>query len=400
MEERDYGDDAVPLILPRENIFVDNCKSLAKEFSETRLVVIVGVGGSNLGTRAVQRAVLGKFHNIEHPEKQILYADTVDSDSMASIVRVVKKANGGVLLNAVSKSGNTTETVANFEVLLSQLPNSSRSVVITADEGSRFERLARSMGFKILAIPKKVGGRYSVFSSVGLFPLSVMGVDIERLLAGAREMLDRCLTTSIEENPAAIIASLILLNLKRGISVHDHFIFSNDLEDMGRWYRQLMAESIAKEWNALGTERIFTGITPTISIGSTDLHSMAQLYLGGPKDKFFRFVTVAKNRESVPVPVMPEFDTLVENIQGMELGDIMDAIRKGIQKAFIRAERPFIDVVLPDKSESSIGQLLQMEMVEIMLLGRLLEVNPFDQPAVEDYKKETRETIRARRKGV
>ncbi|HEY4673582.1 MAG TPA: hypothetical protein VIH03_05390 [Nitrososphaerales archaeon] len=400
VEERDYEDEAASLILPREARFAAQSKSLAHEFSETRLVVVVGVGGSNLGTMAVQEAVLGKSYDIDHPEKQILYADTVDSDSIDSIVRILQRTKGKVLVNAVSKSGDTTETAANLEVLLSKLSDNLSSAVITTDEGSRFEKLAKSMGLKMLTIPKKIGGRYSVFSSVGLFPLSVMGVNIARLLDGARAMLDNCLNASVEHNPAAIIASLLFLNLKRGISIHDHFIFSNDLESMGKWYRQLMAESIGKEWNNDGTKRVIVGITPTVSIGSTDLHSMAQLYLGGPRDKFFRFVSIAKNRASVRVPLMPGFETIVENIQGIELTDIMEAIRKGVQKAFIKAERPFIEVRLPNKSEYSVGQLLQMEMVEIVLLANLLDVNPFDQPAVEDYKRETREILKARQKEI
>ena len=221
-----------------------------------------------------------------------------------------------------------------------------------------------------------------------------MGINLEKLLGGAAEMLDRCLSTSLKDNPAAVIASLILLNLERGISIHDHFLFSNDLEAIGKWYRQLMGESIGKEWNASGTKRTFTGITPTVSIGSTDLHSMAQLYLGGPRDKLFRFVIVSNSRSSVSLPHMPEFEALVENIQGLGFSDIMDAVVKGVQRAFVKANRPFIEVILPDKSERSVGQLLQLEMIEMMLLAKLLDVNPYDQPAVENYKIETRELLK------
>ncbi|MFQ6011706.1 MAG: hypothetical protein ACE5KG_05995, partial [Nitrososphaerales archaeon] len=317
------------------------------------------------------------------------------SDSIESMLQAVRKTSGRVVVNAVTKSGSTTETIANLEVLLEVLHDDSKNpVVVTTDKGSKLETLARKKGFRILSIPQKVGGRYSVFSNVGLFPLAWMGIDVTKLLEGAGEMLDRCLSDSVESNPAAVIASLIVLNLERGRSIHDHFLFSNDLEAIGRWYRQLMGESIGKEWNASKTKRTFTGITPTVSIGSTDLHSMAQLYLGGPQDKLSRFVTVSNARNSVSLPNMPEFETLVENIQGLRFSDIMAAIIKGVQRAFVKSNRPFIEVTLPDKSERSVGQMLQLEMVEMMLLGILLDVNPYNQPAVENYKSETRELLR------
>ncbi len=395
LEKRDYTNDAASILLPRETEFVQDSMSLANEYSKSSLLVVIGIGGSNLGTIAVQRAVLGKFHNMEHPERQVFYPDTVDSDSIESMLGAVKNQGGRVVVNAVTKSGSTTETVANLEVLLEVLgDDSSSSVVVTTDQGSKLEKLAREKGFRILSIPQKVGGRYSVFSNVGLFPLAWMGVDVKKLLEGASEMLDKCLSKSVENNPAAIIASLILLNLERGVSIHDHFLFSNDLEAVGRWYRQLMGESIGKEWNASKTKRTFTGITPTVSIGSTDLHSMAQLYLGGPRDKLSRFVTVSKARSSVSLPNMPEFEALVKDIQGLSFSEIMGAIVKGVQRAFVKSNRPFIEVTLADKSERSVGQLLQLEMVEMMLLGSLLDVNPYNQPAVENYKSETRELLR------
>jgi len=395
LERRDYTNDAASILLPSEREFIQDSVSLANEYSDSSLVVVIGIGGSNLGTMAIQRAVLGKFHNIEHPERQIFYPDTVDSDSIESMLQAVKRASGRVVVNAVTKSGATTETVANLEVLLGVLTeNRQSSVVVTTDQGSKLEKLARTKDFRVLSIPQKVGGRYSVFSNVGLFPLALMGINLEKLLDGAAEMLDRCLSTSLKDNPAAVIASLILLNLERGISIHDHFLFSNDLEAIGKWYRQLMGESIGKEWNASGTKRTFTGITPTVSIGSTDLHSMAQLYLGGPRDKLFRFVIVSNSRSSVSLPHMPEFEALVENIQGLGFSDIMDAVVKGVQRAFVKANRPFIEVILPDKSERSVGQLLQLEMIEMMLLAKLLDVNPYDQPAVENYKIETRELLK------
>ena len=140
-------------------------------------------------------------------------------------------------------------------------------------------------------------------------------------------------------------------------------------------------------------KRVFEGITPTVSLISVDLHSMAQIYLGGPYDKFTTFVNVKKNNSNVVVPDINEYSNLADIIQGKELKQIMDAIFIGVKTAFKNAKRSFMEIILPDKSEYSIGQLLQFKMMEMIYLGFLLNVNPFDQPNVEDYKIETRKLL-------
>ncbi len=252
--------------------------------------------------------------------------------------------------------------------------------------------MAAEKGFDVLEIPKKVGGRFSVFSSVGLFPLGLIGINFDELLSGARLLRDKCLTSEVINNPAALSACLIYIHYKKGMNIHDMFLFSPDLESIGKWYRQLMGESIGKEFNR-EQKKVFCGITPTVSIGSTDLHSMAQLYLGGPYDKFTTFIRVLKNKESVKIPDFPDYSKLVDNIQNIQLSKIMNAILDGVQIAFKKGERPFAEIYLPDKSPSSIGQLLQMKMMEMMYLGFLMNVNPFDQPNVDDYKIETKKIL-------
>ena len=205
----------------------------------------------------------------------------------------------------MSKSGGTTETIANFEILLNILKKYKKKyekyVVVTTDKDSKLWNLSLKKGFDTLEIPKKVGGRFSVLSSVGLFPLGIIGVDIYQLLKGAKLMKNSCLNKNIIKNPAALSASLIYLHRLNDIKIHDLFIFNYDLESLGKWYRQLMGESIGKEYDK-NMIRVFEGITPTVSIGSTDLHSMAQLYLGGPYDKFTTFVRIEKNREEIDIP--------------------------------------------------------------------------------------------------
>jgi glucose-6-phosphate isomerase len=368
-----------------------------KKLQPTALVVI-GIGGSNLGTVAVLEAVFGRFYNEQQPDIKVYFADTVDTDHIYDIVLLVEQElekGNNVIVAMMSKSGATMETVANAEVFIYLLKKSRpedyhRYVVTITDEGSKLWDLAGVHKFDRLAIPMQVGGRYSVFSAVGLFPLAMIGVDINTLHAGAQSIIPACTNTDIFTNPAALSAAILFSNYKKGFFIHDTFLFSVDLESLGKWYRQLMGESIGKTRK---TDHEPVGMTPTVSIGSTDLHSVAQLYLGGPHDKFTTFVSIEKNKSDVRVPAEPILQKLVASLGRMPLSSIMNAILKGVKLAYIKQELPFVEVVIAEKSVSHIAQFMQLKMLEMMYLGYLLEVNPFDQPHVELYKDETRKML-------
>ncbi|VVB80821.1 Glucose-6-phosphate isomerase [uncultured archaeon] len=348
-----------------------------------QLIVVVGIGGSNLGTRAVQEALLGKQWNLNNTPK-IMYADTVDPDALQCIIEEMQntlRQGKQLILDVVSKSGTTTETIANFEVLLNVLKRHRKDaenyVVATTDKESKLWKLAVKNNFSLLEIPKNVGGRYSIFTPVGLFPLGMLGIDLKELLKGAAAMKEDCLDA---KGPAATGASILYLQKR---NIYDNFLFSTDLESLGKWYRQLLAESTGKT----------KCLTPTVSIGSTDLHSMAQLYLGGPQDKLTNFVITHFNR-TIKVPYYPEYNSLVENLQKKELNHIMHAIVQGTKTAYKKGKRPYTETHLDVKNARAIGAYMQLKMMETILLAKLLKVNPFDQPAVEEYKKETRRLLK------
>jgi len=396
-----YDDDRASINLPDDFESLNRVKTLIEEKKKLspNYLIVVGIGGSNLGTIAIQEAILGKLYNQLNPEIKIFYADTVDSDSINDIIQIIEPElgkNANVIVNGISKSGGTTETIANFQILVELIKkyktDYEKYIIVTTDKNSKLWNLAIKIGFSVLEIPKKVGGRFSIFSPVGIFPLGLIGIDIDDLQKGAKFMRDCCLKSEIKENPAALSACIIYQHCKNKKNIHDTFIFSPDLESMGKWYRQLMSESIGKEYDKQHNQ-IFNGITPTVSIGSTDLHSMAQLYLGGPFDKFTTFIRVENNKRRIRIPNLLEFSNLVNNIQGKTLDEIMNAILNGVQNAFKNKNRPFIEIVLPDKSEESISQILQMKIIEIIYLGHLMNVNPFNQPNVEDYKKETKKFL-------
>jgi glucose-6-phosphate isomerase len=354
------------------------------------LLVIVGIGGSNLGALAVAQACLGSHFQFRNTPK-VLFADTVDDEHTEAIVAELELAvrqKKNVVLNVVSKSGTTTETAALFAVLadsLKKLDNWRDCVVVTTDKGSRLWSVAKQEAFHLLEVPKSVGGRYSVFSPVGLFPLAVMGIDIQELVKGAVAGRSSGLKPDLS-NPA-LSSAITLWHYYKGCAVHDTFLFSHRLEGTGRWYRQLLGESMGKHHG-----KASVGYTPTVSIGSVDLHSVGQLYIDGPADKFTTFVSIAKDSK-VAVPVNKSLATLVPDVQGKSLHRIMDAILGGTKAAFAKKKKPFISITLPDAGEKSIGELLQLKMLETIYLCKLANVNPFDQPAVEQYKQVTRQLL-------
>ncbi len=355
-----------------------------------QLIVVVGIGGSNLGTQAIAEAVGTKL--------PIRYADTVDSDALAKIaseVQDVLREGGQVILNSISKSGSTLETVANFEVLLNVLrrhrKNAGDYIVATTDKGSALWNLALNSGWSLLEIPKHVGGRYSVFTPVGLFPLGLAGVDIVSLLDGAQSMLSQALSLDVAKNPAAKGAAVLFLHNKSKRHVHDTFIFAKSLECVGKWYRQLLGESCGKEFD-VGGKRVRTGILPTVSIGSTDLHSMGQLYLGGPDIRTTNFVTTHFKSE-IKLPSYPEFNKLVQGIQKRTVRDLLKAIAHGTMNTYKKKSLPYFHTRLEGCTARELGAFMQLKMVETMLLAKLLNVNAFDQPNVESYKVEVKRIL-------
>lgn len=380
---------------------VDDTKSLneivkfSKTYTDYSTIVVIGIGGSNLGTQTVFESIMGKNSNLLN-DKKMFFADTVDSSTIKTICEILDsdiKSGKKVLVNVVSKSGGTTETIANYsvieKVLLKNKLDLSNHVVITTNFQSKLWEFGEKEKIPCLAIPTLVGGRYSVFSSVGLFPLAAYGLNIRKLITGAKDMRDKCLkkTGNLAKNSALEIYS----NYSSGKNICETFIFGNDFECLGKWYRQLMGESIGKQFNKQG-KVVWNGMTPTVAMGSNDLHSMAQLYLGGPMDKYVMFI-LPKENSVVKIGNNKEFDTLVKGIQGKTLEQIMDAIVKGIQGAFAKQKRPFSTFKL-NRTLEDIGGLLQLKMFEIVFLARLMNVNPFDQPNVEEYKIETKRFLK------
>lgn len=365
---------------------------------EPTMHIVIGIGGSNLGTKALSQSLFGVCGL--HSPLELFYVDTVDPDIVVPVMQQAERelqAGRRILLTIVTKSGTTTETMANAAIFIEMLKkydkeHYAKSIVVITDTGTKLAHVAYDEGWHVLQVPALVGGRYSVFSAVGLFPLALLGVDISSLHSSAAQMIDLCTERNIHINLAARSAALLYILYKRGFVIHNLFAFSVDLYELGLWYRQLIAESLGKEYSIEG-ERVQTGITPLVSVGSTDLHSIVELHLGGPNITGTTFVNVAQSHCQVSVPVSEPLDTVVEHIQGKSLSTIMNAILDGTKYAYSVANRPFMSVALPDKSAETIAQFMQWKMLEIIYLGHLLGIDPFVQPQVELYKKKTRDLL-------
>lgn len=396
-----YGYDTqyASVNLPFDAELVRLIEAVVQDKQKKRIsaLIVIGIGGSSLGTKAVHEALNGLYHNERIGQIKVYFVETVDSDVVAdvrTIAQQILQKGEDILVNCISKSGSTTETIANYELFMQLLKNHyadrwHEQVVITTDKDSLLWQLAEQEQITTLPIPARVGGRYSVFSAVGLFPLAFLGIDIQTLLEGAQRMFNACTNMALHDNPAALSAAIIVEQYAKSITIHDMFLFSVELSALGSWYRQLVGESLGK----LSSQEVHVGITPTVSIGSTDLHSVGQLYLGGPRKASTTFVTIRQTVATCFVPDYPAFEPLVAHIQKKPLSTIMDAIISGTLAAYDEKKLAYMLFQLPKKNPYYIGQLLQLKMIEVMYIGHLLQVNPFDQPHVEQYKVETRRIL-------
>lgn len=372
-----------------------------KRSPELKYVIVVGIGGSNLGTMALYQALRGIDVFMHEGDAKIIFLDTVSPSLVAQAVNFLSTQINDpneMLVNVISKSGETTETIVNFEVIYDALKKKfgdkiNSRLVFTTDKGSKLWNIAEEKGLDLIEIAGQVGGRYSVFSAVGLFPLGLVGFNVENFWSGAAEMVKRCTDKDVFRNPALVSAIITYVHYAKGLNIYNSFYFNPELKTIGRWYSQLLAESTGKEFN-LNNEKVNFGITPLISIGSTDLHSTATLFLSGPKNKFTQFIHASQKENSSSIPSELFMPGLVDNINGKSVADVMGAIYYGVKIAYLKNQLPYSEIAMHEISENSLGQYLQLKMIETMYLARLLGVNAFDQPKVEDYKRETREILK------
>lgn len=361
-------------------------------------LVVLGIGGSALGNIALQTALNPCMYNIDGKQRtgpRLFVLDNVDPAQLRSFFDWLDGRLDKTVFNVITKSGRTTETLAQFmivrERLLKQLGRKGykNRVVATTDgsEGSLRE-IAAADKLRSLEIPEDVGGRFSVLSAVGLFSAAMCGVDIDSLLAGARDMDVRVSCEEFLSNPAAINAAINYHFYNQGKKISVMMPYSYHLKDLADWYRQLWAESLGKAEDLKGNE-VHIGPTPIKALGATDQHSQIQLYREGPNDKLFTFLQVDNFGEPVKIGPAPDCAPELGYLADKDLGTLLNNEKKATEYALLESKRPCLTVLFPEVNAYTVGQFIYLYEVTTSFAGALFGINPYDQPAVELGKEAT-----------
>ncbi|MCF8365604.1 MAG: glucose-6-phosphate isomerase [Bacteroidales bacterium] len=353
------------------------------------ILIVVGIGGSYLGARAVIDALKNNFDYLlpdnERKNPLVLYAgQNLSEDYLVDLLGILDKRDYAI--NVISKSGTTTEPAVSFRILKNHLEkkygkaNAARRIVATTDKSrGALKQLANTEGYATFVVPDDVGGRFSVLTPVGLFPIAVAGFDISNLAEGALAMRTKLMANStIGTNPAATYAAArnALYNKDRFVEILVNYL--PNLYYFTEWWKQLYGESEGKEGK---------GIFPAGVINTTDLHSMGQYIQEGKRKLFETVLSVDKPNKNICIPVDESNLDSLNYISGKNIHFVNQMAEKGTTLAHIDGGVPNISISIPEVNEYFIGQLIYFYEFACALSGYVLGVNPFDQPGVEAYKK-------------
>lgn len=348
-------------------------------------IVVIGIGGSALGNKALYSALKTE----KGLTKKLFVADNVDPTLIYDILAQIELKR--TLFNVVTKSGTTAETMSVYLLILQILKEAfpddyKKHIVITTDKEKGFLReIIRKEGYYDFEVPDNVGGRFSVLTDVGLLSSAFVGANIDQLLTGAGTMRDLCATSDIEQNPAYLLGLTHYLYLKEGKNIAVMMPYANALYDMADWYRQLWAESLGKKYN-LNNEEVFVGQTPVKALGTTDQHSQVQLYREGPNDKVVTFLEVETFKYDYTIPnLYPDRDE-VNYLGGQTLSKLLNTERLATEIALSKSDRANCNIQFPKINEKNLGEFIMLYEIATVFTGALLEINPLDQPGVEEGK--------------
>lgn len=364
-----YDKDAIKEV----NHLVDGLKA-----ENIQTVVWIGIGGSGLGPKVIQEI----FESPKTPA--FVVVDTVDPATLQMHLDLIDWKNS--LIVVVSKSGSTLETMSAFFACFERLKSAvkthpgNRVIAITDPEGGPLRAFAKQNRIHALSIPPNVGGRFSIFTPVGLLAIGLLNADINQFVRGAKEMDTYCQETTMARNPAASLAAVqYLLDTKRNYPIRVIMPYGDRLQSMARWEQQLLAESLGKTDG-------FNPI-PVAAIGTQDQHSLLQQWMAGPRKSWHLFLReLDKPRLEVPKNLPDAF----AYIGGKTFGQLLDACYEGTSQALTSVKRPHVTLSLQRLDEYHIGQLFFLFMAEVVYLGKLYRIDIYGQPAVEIGKQITK----------
>ena len=343
----------IPLIESFEKDYEFNfSKSTVKKFSKYKNIIIIGMGGSILGTKSIYSFLKKKIY------KKVFFLDNLDPNLYMKYKKIKDIRNSCFIV--VSKSGNTLETLTNLNIIFSKSLLKNKLVIITELKNSSLINIANKANAEIIEHKNYIGGRYSVLSEVGMFPAALMNLNVKNF-KNFEKLIKNKKFISFLINSVASIYTLNKKKYKTSVILN----YNSQLNDLCLWHQQLLGESLGKKGK---------GITPMISTCPKDHHSLLQIYLDGPKDKFFTFFSTKINK----------------NIKA-EI--VLNAQLNAVKKVFEKKKIPFRHFIF-EKKEDELGAVFTFLVLETILLARLMKLNPFDQPAVEEVKMETKKFLK------
>lgn len=367
--------------------FLDDIKADADRMAvKADVFVVIGIGGSYLGSRAVIEALQHQFSAfVDTGRPKIVYAgQNISEDYMVDLMDVLDTRDYAVTV--ISKSGTTTEPALAFRIIKNHLEAKygkeeakNRIIAITDKSRGALKTLSDKEGYKTYVVPDNVGGRYSVLTPVGLLPIAVAGFDIHALVKGAQEMEAFNKTKSgIEENPIALYAAVRNGLYRKGKTTEIMVNYLPTLYYITEWWKQLYGESEGKENN---------GIFPAGVSNTTDLHSMGQYIQEGLRNIFETVISVEKSKNKLEIPMDEDNLDGLNYLKGKSITEVNYNAEVGTALAHVDGGVPNLRISIPELNERNLGQLIYFYEFACGLSGYILDVNPFDQPGVEAYKK-------------
>jgi glucose-6-phosphate isomerase len=366
---------------------IQNCANRIERQSE--IVVVIGIGGSYLGARAVIEALQHSYKGFnpfsDNHAPYVTYAgNNISEDNLCELLEVLDHKDYSLIV--ISKSGTTTEPAIAFRILKKHCEDKygkewakQRIVAITDKARGALKQMADANGYETFVIPDNVGGRYSVLTPVGLLPIAVAGFNIRQLIAGARAMRQELLSqTKLNDNIAQQYALMRYLLYQSGKKIEMMVSYNPKLTFFIEWYKQLFGESEGKEGK---------GIFPTGATFSTDLHSLGQYIQEGERHLFETVLSIQQSRFQVPIPEDAENLDKLNYLLGKSIQQINLTAEEGTRMAHVDGKVPNLRLIVPKVDENNLGQLIYFFEFSCALGGYLLDINPFDQPGVEAYKK-------------
>ena len=353
--------------------------------SDSQALVVIGIGGSYLGARGVIECLCSPNYNLKKKNTPNIYfvGNGLDNDQLAEVEELLEGQDFSV--NVISKSGTTTEPAVAFRFFRRLLEEkygaeaaAGRIYATTDRQKGALKALATAEGYESFVVPDDIGGRYSVLTAVGLLPIAVAGIDIEQLMAGAKSMMDTCAAADMEKNPAWQYAGARYELQHRGLEIEVLACFDPFFRFMAEWWKQLYGESEGKEDK---------GLFPASVEYTADLHSMGQYLQEGRRNMFETVVRFVPRADELTVPYDEENGDGLNFLAGKTMSDLKQQAMDGTLLAHVEGGVPNIRISCGERNAFTLGELIYFFCYACGLSGYLLDVNPFDQPGVEAYKK-------------